>query len=78
MSASRPRKPKTTKAPAARWNMSNMTAEQAEAFDRGISDWFETVIEPIFKEAMERQEAEERARLARPKAEIIPFPKARE
>lgn len=77
MSAKRPRKPKTTKASAARWNMSNMTAEQGEAFESHINNWSQTVIEPIFKESMERQEAEERARQARPKAEIIPFPKAR-
>ena len=77
MSAKRPRKTKTAKAPAARWNMSNMTAEQGEAFESHINNWFQTVIEPIFKESMERQEAEERARVARPKAEIILFPKAR-
>lgn len=74
MSAKRPRKAKTTKTPAARWNI---TEEDGEAFERGISNWFESVIEPIFKDSMERQEAEERARQARPKAQIIPFPKAR-
>lgn len=56
-----------------------LSAEEVEVFESYINNWFSTVIEPIFMEAMEREAERERAaRQMRPKAEIIPFPKARE
>lgn len=51
-------------------------APEAGGFD--WDSYFDSLFGPIFRAAIEREAAEERARQARPKAQIIPFPKARD
>jgi hypothetical protein len=57
-------------------NPRRLAPEAASGSDTPLSEW-ERRFEAIFEYVRERDAAEAREREARPKAEIIPFPKAR-
>jgi hypothetical protein len=75
MSEKRTRRPATTgRKPN---NQRQAAPDAAGGSDTPLSAW-ESRFEAIFEYVRKRDAAAEREREARPKAEIIPFPKARE